>query len=55
MANYPISCPYCDVVVDSMDSVSDSQSDLDYHILVRHPNADIIPEVELSRNLGGQE
>lgn len=34
---YPIRCPHCTVVVDSMDSVADSQAELDDHIKRKHP------------------
>lgn len=36
MTSYPIPCPHCYRVVDSMDSMADSRSELEHHILVRH-------------------
>lgn len=35
--NYPISCPHCNLIVDSMDSLADTKADLEYHIEVKHP------------------
>lgn len=36
MISYPIPCPHCDRIVDSMDSMADSRSELDDHLLARH-------------------
>lgn len=38
--NYPIQCPFCPIIVDSMDSYADSKQDLRYHITYRHPGED---------------
>ena len=38
MTSYPLPCPYCERVVDSMDSMSDSRAELDHHLLVKHPD-----------------
>ena len=36
--SYPLPCPHCGKVIDSMDSVSDTRAELDHHLLVRHPD-----------------
>ncbi len=36
--SYPLPCPYCDHVADSMDSMADTRADLDDHLLRRHPD-----------------
>lgn len=36
--SYPIQCPHCPRVVDSLDSMADSRADLDHHLAVRHPD-----------------
>lgn len=38
MISYPLPCPICGVVLDSMDSMSDTRADLDDHLLRRHPD-----------------
>lgn len=38
MMSYPVPCPHCDHVADSMDSMSDSRAELDAHLLSRHPD-----------------
>lgn len=38
MTSYPIQCPHCPRVIDSMDSMADSRAELDHHLLVRHPD-----------------
>lgn len=37
--SYPLPCPICGEVIDSMDSMSDTRADLDTHLLRRHPDA----------------
>lgn len=39
--NYPIKCPHCWLVIDSMDSYADSKQDLRYHIKYKHPGEDV--------------
>lgn len=41
---YPVKCPHCTDMFDSMDSVADSMADLRRHIENVHPGEDI-PEV----------
>ena len=36
--SYPLPCPHCGAVIDSMDSMSDTRADLDAHLLRRHPD-----------------
>jgi hypothetical protein len=36
MTSYSIPCAYCDRVIDSMDSMSDTRAEYDHHLLVRH-------------------
>ena len=38
MTSYPLPCPYCDRVVDSMDSMSDTRSEMDDHLALKHPD-----------------
>lgn len=38
MASYPLTCPHCPTVVDSMDSMADSRAELDEHLLAKHPD-----------------
>lgn len=38
MISYPLTCPHCGKVIDSMDSIADTRADLDCHLLVRHPD-----------------
>jgi hypothetical protein len=42
--NYPIKCPHCWLVIDSMDSYADTKQDLRYHILYKHPGEDVDSE-----------
>lgn len=37
--SYPVTCPHCGTVLDSLDSMSDSRAMLDDHLLRRHPDA----------------
>lgn len=36
--SYPLSCPHCGRVIDSMDSMADTRSELDDHLMRRHPD-----------------
>lgn len=34
--SYPLPCPHCGKVIDSMDSMADTRADLDTHLLTQH-------------------
>ncbi len=38
MTSYPLACPYCGRVIDSLDSMSDTRAEMDDHLLLRHPD-----------------
>jgi hypothetical protein len=36
--SYPLPCPHCGKVIDSLDSMADTRADLDLHLLRHHPD-----------------
>lgn len=36
--SYPIACPHCGKIIDSLDSMADSRAELDRHLMAQHPD-----------------